>query len=59
MSPAQDIGLPEALERAASALSADADSIRPANGDPTSLLALLGPEGAPRVLRWLLEKQRV
>ena len=34
MSPAESIGLPEALERAATALPADADAIRPANGDP-------------------------
>ena len=32
-----DVGLPEALERAASALEADADAIRPANGDPSSV----------------------
>ena len=36
-----EVGLPEALERAASALEADADAIRPANGDPFQLLGLL------------------
>ncbi len=48
------VGLPEALERAASALPADADAIRPANGDPARLLELLDTEAAARVLRWLL-----
>jgi hypothetical protein len=50
-----DVGLPEALERAASALEADADAIRPANGDPSQLLRGLDPEAATRVLAWLLE----
>ncbi len=54
MSPAQGIGLPEALERAAEALAADADAIRPANGDPSRLLELLDADGAGRVLAWLL-----
>jgi hypothetical protein len=48
------VGLPEALERAASALPGDAHAIRPANGDPARLLELLDPEAAARVLRWLL-----
>lgn len=51
------IGLPEALERAASALPRDADAVRPANGDPAQLLALLAPEAAIRVLSWLLENE--
>ena len=50
-------GLPEALERAASALPAEADAIRPANGDPAQLLDLLGTERAAAVLRWLLEEE--
>lgn len=57
MSPPTGVGLPEALERAASALAADADAIRPANGDPGALLAELAPEAAVRVLRWLLENE--
>jgi len=57
MSPPSGVGLPEALERAASSLAADADAIRPANGDPSALLAELSPEAAVRVLRWLLEHQ--
>ena len=48
------VGLPEALERAASALPRHADAIRPANGDPVQLQALLGEEAAVRVLAWLL-----
>lgn len=52
-----DVGLPEALERAASALPADADGVRPANGDPSQLLELLTPEAAGRVLCWLLEHE--
>ena len=42
MSAQSGVGLPEALERAASALPAEADAIRPANGDPAQLLDLLG-----------------
>ena len=57
MSPPMDIGLPEALERAAIALSADADAIRPANGDPSQLIELLDVEGATRVLEWLLANE--
>ena len=52
-----DVGLPEALERAASALPADADAIRPANGDPFQLLELLSGEAPGRVLAWLLEHE--
>jgi hypothetical protein len=49
------VGLPEALERAASALPGElADGIRPANGDPAQLLELLDAEAAARVLAWLL-----
>ncbi len=59
MSPLTGVGLPEALERAASALAADADAIRPANGDPGTLLGELSPEAAVRVLRWLLEHEPV
>ncbi|HEX2485410.1 MAG TPA: hypothetical protein VHQ66_08925 [Myxococcota bacterium] len=48
------MSLAAALESAAAALSADADAIRPANGDPVRLLASLGSEGAGRVAAWLL-----
>jgi hypothetical protein len=48
------VGLPEALERAASALPAHADGVRPANGDPARLLELLDAAAAARVLEWLL-----
>jgi hypothetical protein len=54
---AVDVGLPEALERAASALPGDADSIRPANGDPQQLQRLLDATGAVRVLSWLLQHE--
>ena len=57
MSSLSGVGLPEALERAASALPADADAIRPANGDPARLLELLDAEAAARVLRWLLTNE--
>jgi hypothetical protein len=56
MSVQSGVGLPEALERAASALPKEADSIRPANGDPAQLLDLLGTQRAATVLRWLLEE---
>ena len=49
-----ELGLAEALERAASVLEADSDGIRPANGDPLQLLNVLDDAGAARVLRWLL-----
>ncbi len=57
MSPADSIGLPEALERAATALRSDADVIRPANGDPYRLHELLDADAATRVLQWLLENE--
>ncbi len=57
MSPRQEIGLPEALERAAAALTGDAEAIRPANGDPIRLLELLEPDAAGRVLAWLLANE--
>ncbi len=59
MSSAKDIGLPEALERAAAALPGDADEIRPANGDPFALLSLLGTEASQRVMEWLLANEPV
>ena len=52
------VGLPEALERAAAALPAHADGVRPANGDPARLLELLGAAAAARVLEWLLCHER-
>jgi len=57
MNAAKDIGLPEALERAAAALPGDADEIRPANGDPFALLSLLDAEASQRVLEWLLANE--
>lgn len=51
---AAGVGLAEALERAAAALPAEADAIRPANGDPVRLLELLDAAAATRVLGWLL-----
>ena len=57
MNSAKDIGLPEALERAAAALPGDADEIRPANGDPFALLSLLDAEASQRVLEWLLANE--
>ena len=56
MSVAQ-LGLPEALERAASALPGDAGEIRPANGDPVQLRRSLDDEAACRVLSWLLRNE--
>jgi len=55
----QGLGLPEALERAASALREHARAIRPANGDPSRLLEGLGPEAGALVLAWLLEHEPV
>jgi hypothetical protein len=52
-----EIGLPEALERAATALPGAADLIRPANGDPGQLARTLGAEDAAAVLAWLLENE--
>ena len=57
MSSPSSVGLPEALERAATALPDDAADIRPANGDPTQLHRLLAPAAAARVLQWLLENE--
>ncbi len=57
MNSAKDIGLPEALERAAAALPGDEDAIRPANGDPFALLSLLDAEASQRVLEWLLANE--
>lgn len=48
------MSLPETLESAASAMSALADQIRPANGDPHRLLELLAPADAARVLGYVL-----
>lgn len=48
------MSLPDALEAAAGALAAEADAIRPANGDAMRLLATLSAEGAARVASWLL-----
>ncbi|MGH0030687.1 MAG: hypothetical protein ACQGVC_12910 [Myxococcota bacterium] len=49
-----EVGLPEALERAASALARHAEAIRPANGDPFQLAQALDEEAAREVLGWLL-----
>lgn len=57
MTAQRGVGLPEALERAASALPAEADAIRPANGDPARLLEELSPDAAARVLAWLLRHE--
>ena len=51
------VGLPEALERAASALPEHADAIRPANGDPFQLAQALDEGASGAVLRWLLENE--
>jgi hypothetical protein len=59
MSSPSSVGLPEALERAATELPADADAIRRANGDPAQLKRLLQPGAATRVLQWLLENEPV
>ena len=48
------MSLADALEAAAAALPAEADAIRPANGDAARLLAALPSEGARRVAAWLL-----
>ena len=48
------MSLPDALEAAASALPAEADAIRPANGDAARLLAALSDAGAARVAAWLI-----
>jgi hypothetical protein len=51
------LGLPEALERAASAMPEEAEAIRPANGDPVQLLEMLDEAEAARVLTWLLQNE--
>ncbi len=51
------VGLPEALERAATALPQAADVIRPANGDPGQLARDLSAADAAAVLSWLLEHE--
>jgi hypothetical protein len=48
------VSLADALEAAAGALPAEADLIRPANGDAARLLAALSSEGAGRVAAWLV-----
>ena len=48
------MSLAAALERAAGALPAEADVIRPANGDPQRVLAGLSTAAAARVLSFLL-----
>ncbi|MCH2185753.1 hypothetical protein MK280_07770 [Myxococcota bacterium] len=48
------MSLPERLENAAEALPADADQIRPANGDPHQLLMNLDGPAAGRVLEWMM-----
>jgi len=48
------MSLPERLENAAEALPADADQIRPANGDPHQLLVNLDGPAAGRVLDWMM-----
>jgi hypothetical protein len=54
---ADPMSLPDALERAAEALADQADLIRPANGDPSQLLATLDADGGQRVLIWLLANE--
>lgn len=48
------MSLADALEAAAGALPAEAERIRPANGDPERLLASLDAAARARVLGWLL-----
>lgn len=48
------MSLPESLERAATALPALAERIRPANGDPFRLLELLAPDDAAKVLAFVV-----
>lgn len=48
------MSLADALEAAASELEAEAEQIRPANGDPLRLLQNLDAAAAGRVLCWLL-----
>ena len=51
------MSLADILEAAASALPDDAESIRPANGDPFQLMDRLGADGASRVLAWVLANE--
>ena len=51
------MSLADALERAAGALPAQADAIRPANGDAHRLLESTDPAGAAAVLAWLLDQE--
>ena len=53
------MSLADALEAAATALAAEAEAIRPANGDAARLLAALPSEGARRVAAWLLANRPV
>lgn len=48
------MSLPESLERAATELTALANQIRPANGDPDRLLEELDQAQAGELLRWIL-----
>jgi hypothetical protein len=48
------VSLADALEAAAGALPAEAERIRPANGDAARLLSALPSEGALRVATWLV-----
>jgi len=51
------VSLADALERAAVELTAEADTIRPANGDPLRLLDALDGAAAARVVEWLLRHE--
>ena len=51
------MSLAEALEGAASALPSLGDSIRPANGDPSRVLAALRPADRVAVLTWLFSHE--
>lgn len=51
------MSLAESLERAATELSGLADQIRPANGDPHSLLEELNTEEAGELLAWILKEE--
>jgi hypothetical protein len=51
------VSLADALEGAASALPGLGDLIRPANGDPSRLLAELRPEDQVALLTWLLSHE--
>jgi hypothetical protein len=51
------MSLPESLERAASEMTALADQIRPANGDPHRLLDELSPDEGGQLLVWMLREE--